>query len=44
MKKKIVVRTEVWNKGSVVKAVVRNERGQFLGATNQTKPFALVGA
>lgn len=39
---KIIVRTEIWNTrkfGQVAKAVVRNERGTFLGATNQTKPL-----
>lgn len=37
------VRTEVWNtkQGKVVKAVVRDSRGTFLGATNQTAPIAL---
>jgi hypothetical protein len=36
---KVIVSTEVWNtrKGSVVKAVARDEKGTFLGATNQTK-------
>lgn len=34
----IVIRTEAWNTktGTVIKAVVRNEKGIFLGATNQT--------
>jgi hypothetical protein len=36
---KIIVRTEVWNTkvGTVAKAVVRDERGTFIGATNQTE-------
>ena len=36
---KAVIRTEIWNtkNGPVAKAVVRNERGVFLGATNQTE-------
>ncbi len=36
---KIIVRTEKWNtqKGQVIKAVVRDEKGTFLGATNQTQ-------
>jgi hypothetical protein len=40
----IVVRTENWKtqKGKVVKAVVRNENGTFIGATNQTKSTKLV--
>lgn len=35
----VTVATEVWNtqKGAVAKAVVRDTKGQFLGATNQTK-------
>jgi hypothetical protein len=35
---KIIVRTEVWStsKGKVVKAVVRETNGTFIGATNQT--------
>ena len=32
---KIIVRTEKWD--NVIKAVVRDERGRFIGATNQTK-------
>lgn len=34
----IVVRTEKWKtkKGEVIKAVVRDERGKILGATNST--------
>jgi len=38
---KVIVATEVWytSKGQVVKAVVRNVDGQFLGATNQTQAF-----
>jgi hypothetical protein len=36
---KVLVSTEVWNtrKGAVAKAVVRDTKGQILGATNQTK-------
>jgi hypothetical protein len=36
---KVTVATEVWNtqQGAVAKAVVRDETGKFLGATNQTK-------
>jgi hypothetical protein len=36
---KVTVSTEVWNtsKGNVAKAVVRDEAGRFLGATNQTQ-------
>lgn len=35
---KVTVRTEIWNtrEGKVAKAVARDERGTFLGATNQT--------
>jgi hypothetical protein len=44
----LVVRTEVWNtrQGEVAKAVVRTDKGVFVGATNQTAPVALtiVGA
>ena len=38
---KVIVATEVWNtsKGNVVKAVVRDTEGKFLGATNQTQAF-----
>jgi hypothetical protein len=32
---KAVIRTEVW--GNTVKAVVRDDKGRFLGATNQTE-------
>ena len=32
---KVIVRTEKWD--NVIKAVVRDERGRFIGATNQTK-------
>lgn len=32
---KIIVRTEKW--GNVIKAVVRDEQGRFIGATNQTQ-------
>ena len=40
---KIVVRTEVWATvaGPVVKAVARDERGTFLGATNSTAAVSL---
>lgn len=36
---KAIVSTETWNtkQGKVAKAVVRTEKGTFLGATNQTK-------
>jgi hypothetical protein len=36
---KIIVRTEKWNtkQGPVIKAVVRDEAGTFIGATNQTQ-------
>lgn len=36
---KALISTEIWNtkQGKVAKAVVRNEKGAFLGATNQTK-------
>jgi hypothetical protein len=36
---KAVIRTEIWNtkNGPVAKAVVRDEYGTFLGATNQTE-------
>ena len=36
---KVIVRTEIWNTkdaGKIVKAVARDERGTFIGATNQT--------
>ena len=35
---KLVIATEIWKtrKGKVVKAVVRQENGKFVGATNQT--------
>ncbi len=32
---KVIVRTEKW--GKVIKAVVRDEQGRFIGATNQTQ-------
>ena len=40
---KALVSTEIWNtkQGKVAKAAVRNEKGQFLGATNQTKATPL---
>jgi hypothetical protein len=40
---KIIVRTEKW--GNTAKAVVRDDKGRFLGATNQTKsvPLEIVG-
>lgn len=36
---KVTVRTEIWNtkNGRVAKAVARDEKGTFLGATNQTE-------
>jgi hypothetical protein len=36
---KMLVATEIWNTkaGKVAKAVVRDEKGTFIGATNQTK-------
>jgi hypothetical protein len=36
---KVIVRTEIWNTkaGKVAKAVVRDSKGTFLGATNQTQ-------
>ena len=36
---KVTVRTEIWNTkaGRVAKAVARDEKGTFLGATNQTE-------
>jgi len=39
----VIVRTEKW--GNVVKAVVRTDKGHFIGATNQTAsvPFQIVG-
>ena len=41
---KVIVRTEKWNtkQGTVIKAVVRDENGIFLGATNQTMPIQQV--
>ncbi len=38
-----IVRTEKW--GDTIKAVVRTEKGTFIGATNQTAaiPFVIVG-
>jgi len=35
----VTVATEIWNtnKGTVAKAVVRDTKGKFLGATNQTQ-------
>ena len=35
---KLVIATEIWKtrKGNVVKAVVRDEKGKLVGATNQT--------
>lgn len=39
----IVVRTEKWNTktGTIVKAVVRDEKGKLIGVTNQTKPVSI---
>ena len=36
---KQIMSTEIWNRrnGKVAKAVARDERGTFLGATNQTE-------
>ena len=35
----LVIRTEKWTtkRGIVIKAVVRDEKGKLVGATNQTK-------
>ena len=40
---KAIVSTEVWNtsKGKMAKAVTRDAKGHFLGATNQTKGVKL---
>lgn len=40
---KVIVRTEKW--GNTVKAVVRTDKGTFVGATNQTAavPLQIVG-
>ena len=40
---KAIVSTEVWDTkaGVVSKAVVRNAKGHFIGATNQTKGVPL---
>lgn len=37
--KMIIVRTETWNtkQGKKVKAVIRDEKGKLIGASNQTK-------
>ena len=37
----VIIRTEVWTtrKGVVSKAVIRDSKGRFLGATNQTKVY-----
>jgi hypothetical protein len=32
---KVIVRTEKWD--NMIKAVVRDEKGRFIGATNQTQ-------
>jgi len=39
----VIVRTEKW--GDTIKAVVRTDKGTFIGATNQTAsvPFQIVG-
>lgn len=39
----MIVRTETWStkSGVVVKAVVRDEHGRIVGATNQTAPVRL---
>lgn len=41
---KVIVRTEKWD--NTIKAVVRDSKGRFLGATNQTAavPFQIVGS
>ena len=31
----VIIRTEIWK--DTIKAVVRDEKGRFLGASNQTK-------
>lgn len=35
----IIVRTEIWStkSGKIAKAVVRDEKGKLIGATNNTK-------
>jgi hypothetical protein len=38
---KVIVRTEKWD--NIVKAVVRDENGKFIGATNQTESFVIEG-
>lgn len=40
----IVIRTEAWStkRGDVIKAVVRDDKGKILGATNQTAAIAPV--
>ena len=40
---KAIVSTEVWNTstGKIAKAVTRDSKGHFLGATNQTKGVPL---
>lgn len=40
---KAIVSTEIWDtkSGVVSKAVVRNAKGHFIGATNQTKGVPL---
>ena len=43
MNKDVFISTEVWKtqKGVVTKAVVRDHKGHFIGATNQTKNIPL---
>jgi len=42
--KMIIVRTETWNtkQGEIVKAVVRDDKGKLIGASNQTKAVKAV--
>lgn len=41
--KMIIVRTETWNtkKGKIAKAVVRDDKGKLIGASNQTQSVAV---
>jgi len=43
---KLIVATEIWNTktGRISKAVVRNPKGTFVGATNQTKGIPVIGS
>ena len=40
----IVIRTETWEtrRGTIAKAVVRDNKGRFNGVTNQTQNIALL--